>query len=194
VEAKLDAVRTRLEVARLPAEYRAIDESPQVTRGDVAALIGVRLAGIIQAGRRRDAVVITDVQTHWASTWIIAVARAGIMDPFDNHTFQPRATVRRSDLALAVSRLLARIAAQDPGRARAWSAARLKFGDLAPSHLAYPAASAAVASRVMSTTGDNMFQPARIVTGAEAVDAITRVGSLAGDAAPAEGTGNPRSR
>ncbi len=48
VEAKLEIVRARAELARLPAEYRAIDGATQITRGDLAALIGVRLAGLLQ--------------------------------------------------------------------------------------------------------------------------------------------------
>ena len=81
----------------------------------------------------------------------MSVARAGVMEPFANHAFQPRTVVRRTDLAQAAARLLARIAAQNPARAKAWDAARLKFSDLSPSHLAYPAASVAVASGVMKT-------------------------------------------
>ena len=54
--------------------------------------------------------VITDIRTNWAATWIVTVTRAGVMDPLANHTFQPRAVVRRVDLAQVVSRLLARTA------------------------------------------------------------------------------------
>ena len=60
-------------------------------------------------------------------------------------------------------------------RAKAWETARLKFSDLSPSHLAYPAASAAVASGVLTTAADNAFQPSRPVTGAEAIDAIAKL-------------------
>src|SRR5262249_12979574 len=127
VEAKLDALRARAQLATLPAEYRAIDTEPEVTRGDLAALIAVRLSTIAQAARRPDAIVITDVQAHWAAPWIIAVARAGVMDPFDNHTFQPNAVVRRTDLAVAMSRLLTRLGTQDPARGRNWTAARVRF-------------------------------------------------------------------
>jgi len=180
VEKKLEAVRDRIALARLPAEYRAIDEAPQITRGDLAALIGVRLAPLLQAARARDAVVITDARSHWAATWIMNVARAGVMEPFANHTFQPRALVRRTDLAQAVARLLARIAAQHAAQAKAWESARLKFTDLSPGHLAYPAASIAVAAGVMKTAPENSFQPARPVTGAEAAEAIGRLEALAG--------------
>jgi hypothetical protein len=164
----------------LPAEYRAIDQAAQITRADLAALIGIRLGRILPAARRGDAALITDVRNNWAATWIMSVARAGVMEPFANHAFQPRTVVRRTDLAQAVARILARIAAENSARAKAWASARLKFSDLSPSHLAYPAASVAVASGVMSTVGDNSFQPSRPVTGAEAIDVMGKIEALAG--------------
>ena len=182
VEAKLDAARARAEAAHLPAEYKAIEGAAQLTRGDLAAIIGIRLPALVQAARKKDAVVVTDVRTHWAATWILAVARAGIIDPFDNHTFQPRGVVRRTDLAVAMSRLLARMAVDDPIRGRTWQAARMRFTDLAPSHLAYPAASMAVAAGVMETGAANAFQPSKVVTGADAAAAVARVEALAADA------------
>jgi tetratricopeptide (TPR) repeat protein len=179
VEARLERVRGKMALARLPAEYRAIDESQQLTRGELAALIGVRLAPLLAADGGTDA-LITDVRNHWAADWIMSVTRAGIMEPYANHAFQPRAIVRRSDFAQVVARLLARIAAQHPGRQNAWESARLKFSDLPPTHLAYAAASAAVASGVMKAGADNAFQPARPLSGAEAIAAIERLEALAG--------------
>ncbi len=180
LEKRLEDVRAKTALARLPAEYRAIDQAAQITRGELAALIGIRLGAIVASGRRSDAALITDVRTHWAATWILSVARAGIMEPFANHAFQPRTVVRRTDLAQAAARLLARIAAQNPARAKTWETARLKFGDLSPSHLAYPAASIAVASGVMKIAADNTFQPSRAVTGADAIEAIDKIQALAG--------------
>ena len=180
LEKRMDDVRAKTALARLPAEYRAIGQAAQVTRADLAALIGVRLGSLLQAVRRGDTALITDVRNNWAATWIVSVARAGIMEPFANHAFQPRTAVRRTDLAQAVARLLARIAAQNPGRARAWEAARLRFSDLSSTHLAYPAASVAVAAGVMKTSGENSFQPSRVVTGAEAIAAIEAIEALAG--------------
>jgi hypothetical protein len=124
--------------------------------------------------------VITDVRGNWAATWIMAVARAGVMEPFANHAFQPRTVVRRTDLAQAVARLLPHAAAERPEKIKAWETARLKFSDLSSSHLAYPAASAAVASGILTVAGENAFQPSRPVTGAEATDAIAKLEALAG--------------
>jgi tetratricopeptide (TPR) repeat protein len=176
--ARIDALRDRLALASLPAEYHAIDEAPQITRADLAALIGVRLAPLLQ-GRQHDAVLITDIRGSWAASWIMAVARAGVMEPFSNHAFQPRMIVRRADLAQAVARLLPRISAGNRAEANAWESARVTFSDLAPGHLAYRAASAAVAAHVMSVGPDNAFQPSRPITGAEAIDAISRLEALA---------------
>ncbi len=180
VARRLEDVKSRAALAALPEEFRAIDRAPQVTRADLAALVGIRLAPLLQAGRRSDATLITDIRGNWAATWIMAVARAGVMEPFANHAFQPRTTVRRTDLAQALARLLAQVAQQNPARAKAWDSARLRFPDLMPSHLAYPAASVAVAAGTMTLGPDGMFQPARLVTGAEAVASIAKIGSLAG--------------
>ena len=179
VEAKRDALMMRAEAARLPAAYRAIESAPQLTRGELAALIGVRLAPLLQVTRPRDPGVMTDIRGHWAESWILAVARAGVLDPFANHTFQPRTVIRRVDLAQAASRLLAKIAVVSPARARAWANARGRFSDIAASHLAYPAASTAVAAGVMTAAPDGSFQPARMVTGAEAIEAVERLHAMA---------------
>jgi tetratricopeptide (TPR) repeat protein len=179
VDRKIEVIRGRAALAKLPAEYRAIEEATQVTRAELAALIGIRLAGLLQAAQRNDATLITDVRNDWAQTWIMAVARAGIIEPFANHQFQPRALVRRADLAQAMAKLLSRVAAQHPAAAKNWESARLRFSDLAASHLAYPAASVAVAAGVLKTGGDNSFQPSRPITGREAVDAVAKVEALA---------------
>jgi type IV pilus assembly protein PilF len=177
-EALRDAVRARLELARLPAEYRAIATASQVARGDLAALIGVRLSHVLQALAARETVVLTDMRGDWAEPWIVAVTQAGVMEAYANHTFQPRAPVRRVDLAEAVVRLLPHIAA--PTDLRAWQGARRSFTDLSAGHLAYPAASAAVASGVMTMGSGGSFAPSEPVTGAEAMAAIERLEAMAG--------------
>ena len=122
----MEELRSKAALAALPEEFRAIDQAPQVTRADLAALVGIRLAPLLQAGRRSDAALITDVRGNWAATWIMSVARAGVMEPFANHAFQPRTIVRRADLAQALARLLAQVAQQNPARAKAWDSARLE--------------------------------------------------------------------
>lgn len=172
-----DRLRARLELARLPDQYRAIDGAAQVSRADLAALIGVRIPLSLQGGPARDPGVITDVRGHWAEPWIMTTARDGVMEAFANHTFQPESTVRRVDLAQAVSRLLARVA--DTAQLRAWQSASVRFADVPPGHLAYPAASVVVAANIMQTAPGGTFDLSRPVTGAEAIEAVERVKALA---------------
>jgi tetratricopeptide (TPR) repeat protein len=180
VEKKLEVLRERAALEKLPAEYRAIEQAPQVTRADLAALVGVRLAPLLQNAPAADTSLMTDIRNNWAQTWIVEVARAGVIEPLANHAFQPRAIVRRADLAESASKLLAIIGASQPAVMRVWESARPRFSDLAPTHLAYPAASMAVGARVLQVGPDDTFQPARPITGAEALEAIGKLESLAG--------------
>jgi tetratricopeptide (TPR) repeat protein len=174
--ARIAAATARAREARLPAEFKAIAQAPQVTRGDLAALIGIRLEPLLQAAAPRQEVV-TDIRTHWAARWIAAVVNAGVMDAFENHTFQPLVQVRRADLATAASRAV-QLIAQRRADVRQRIAERPRIADVPPGHLDYPAVSAAVASGVMPLV-DGRFQVSRPVTGAEAIETITRLQALA---------------
>jgi Flp pilus assembly protein TadD len=179
LDAKIDALRARAAFEAMPEEYRAIESSPTVTRAQLAALIGVRLDGLLARTQLRNAVVITDTRGNWAAPWIMVVARAGVMEVYPNHTFQPHNPVRRSDLALAASRTLSLIAAGNPALAAAWREARYKFPDVPPSHLHHAAASLAVTAGVMRAFDDGSFQLTRPATGKEAVDAVRKLEELA---------------
>jgi tetratricopeptide (TPR) repeat protein len=176
--ARLARARGLDELGRLPEAYRAIPTVLQISRGDLAALVGVRLGALLKSAPPVEVTVLTDIRSHWAATWIMNVVRAGVMEPYPNHTFQPRGLVRRLELAEAVTRLLGLIAARRPALGREWAAARPRIADLPFTHLGYPAASMAVAAGVMPLA-DGSFRPGRAVSGAEALDAIGRLEGLA---------------
>jgi tetratricopeptide (TPR) repeat protein len=178
-EERIQRLRARIELARLPAEYRAISHAPSISRGDLAALIGIRLEGLLQQTGHRPPIVMTDARGHWAAPWIQTVTRAGVMEVYPNHTFQPGATIRRGDLAMAASRLLGLIAARDPVLARSWRDARPKFSDLGPGHLSYPAAALAVQAGILRPLDGDTFQLSRPVSGAEVEEAISRLEAFA---------------
>lgn len=170
VKLRLDRARERDDARALPTEYAEIPGLAQVTRGDLAALVGVRLRAIIAASRSRSSVVATDIREHWASTWIVGVIRSGVMDVFPNHTFQPLAVVRRADLAQVVSRVLA---SAEAGGARPVRG-KVQMGDVGTDHLNYADIAAAVAAGVLALDA-GQFRPARVVSGQEAIDAIKRL-------------------
>jgi tetratricopeptide (TPR) repeat protein len=180
LESRIEDLRANAAIAAMPPEYQSIEASPTVTRAQLAAVLGVRLAPLFKRLDRTTAVVITDARTSWASPWILAVARAGVMEVYANHTFQPSAVVRRADLARAASHVLALIADERPALGAQWrNAARRRFPDVSQGHLSYPSVSLVVEAGVMTPAEDGSFQLARPATGAEAIAAVKKLEDLA---------------
>ncbi len=57
------------------------------------------------------------------------------MEPYENHTFQPRNVVQRSDLAQAVARMLKIIAGGSPQLLKEWQSRGQKMVDVGVSNL-----------------------------------------------------------
>jgi tetratricopeptide (TPR) repeat protein len=178
ISARAASARALAGVSSLPAQFQAIAKAPQITRGDLAALLGARLRALLDSAPRRDAVVVTDVRGHWAASWIAAVMAAGVMEPYPNHTFGPGNAIARLDLARAASRVLDLIGARRPRLARDWQAARPQISDLPPDNLGYEAAALVVGAGVMPLVDGTAFKPARPVSGVEAIDVVTRLEDL----------------
>jgi Tfp pilus assembly protein PilF len=176
-ENAINRLRAAAALAKLPAEYRAIPSNASVTRAEIAALVGIKLEALLARAQPRQ-VIITDIRGHWAQPWIAPVVGSGVMDTLPNYEFEVSRQVRRGELATTVSRLLTLIASVKPDLAKKWQAARVTINDVSPSHLSYPAVSAAVAAGVMPLSSGN-FDLLRPVSGAEAMDIITRLEALA---------------
>ena len=174
---RMAAIDARLAYLKLPAEYRAIPDAPSITRGDLASLIGIRLRALLERAPAQ-AVLVTDARNHWASEWIMTAAGAGVMEPYENHTFQPQNPVVRSDLALAVARMLKVIASGQPDLLKQWQSRVQKMVDVGVSNLHYADASLSVAAGIIPLAEGQSFQLSRPVSGAEAIDAIARVERL----------------
>ena len=180
INERIEALRAKAAFEAMPPEFRTIETSETVSRAQLAALIGTRLEGVVRRAPRQSASVITDTRGNWAAQWIIPVTRAGFMEVYPNHTFQPQAIVRRGDLALSANQILAVIAAENPKLGASWRNARRRFSDLPTGHLRYRAAAVAVEAGVMQPLEQDAFELSRPVTGAEAVAAVNRLADLAG--------------
>ena len=96
--------------------------------------------------------------------------------------------MRRVELAQVVSRVLTQRAADRP------SAARRPIADVPAEHLSYPAISAAVGVRGHAAAGRRRLPARRApVSGAEAVDVVGRLESLANEVAGHGADGRERS-
>jgi tetratricopeptide (TPR) repeat protein len=174
VSRRITEIETGLREAALPAEFKAIGTSTRVSRGETAALLAYRLPALLQA-TARGTVLITDSRRHWAQASILLAARAGAMEVYPNHTFQPMAGMTRGEFAAVVARVLNLVAVRTPQAAQGWRDARLAFADVRTGHTLHVPISRAVASGVMQPLEGQTFGISRPMTGADAVDAVDRL-------------------
>jgi len=176
IRAELSAVAGRQRDTLLPGEVREIERRPQLTRGDLAALLGVRFETLLR-GAPSVQLVITDLRDDWSRAWITAVTGTGVMEPYPNHTFQPSAPALRADLAAASLRLLALAAPTRPSL-RPYLQERPQIADVSPKHPLYSAAASSVAAGVMPLLDGGRFEASRALSGADAAAAVGRLRTL----------------
>ena len=172
----LARARSALRAADLPMEYREIETKAEITRGDLAALLGVELAELLRdGGSGIPTPIFTDTRDHWASQWIIEVARAGIMQVGGRYQFEPGRIVRRGDLSEIVADTLLLVAEFEPELGRRWRSARPRFSDLTAGHLNFESASIAVGADVLRLDDNDRFAPIRVVSGREAANVVAKL-------------------
>jgi tetratricopeptide (TPR) repeat protein len=154
-----------------PEPYRHIASASRARRADLAALLAVNVTPLGRLPRSEPRLAV-DISSSWAREHITTIIGLGVMDVYPNHTFQPRATVRRGDLARAVSRVLTRLG----GRTRAGPAPT----DMRPSHLDHAAVVTVVGAGLMRLGPAGEFEPWRPVSGREAVDVVGALARLVG--------------
>jgi hypothetical protein len=147
--------------------FRSIGERGAISRGDLAALLGARLEPLLAAARTQPIPLMTDVRGHWAQRWILDVARAGVMEVFPNHTFQPAATVRRSDLARVVGAIHARVQAADPAAAARWRGRQVEITDVAAGNAVATPPISRSKPGIIGLDPGGAFSAARAVSGPE---------------------------
>jgi tetratricopeptide (TPR) repeat protein len=185
---RIAEIEAGLKEAALPAEFKAIGSTVRVTRGEAAALLAYRVPALLQEAAR-GTVLITDSRRHWAQAAILLAARAGAIEVYPNHTFQPNAGMTRGEFAAVVTRVLNLVATRTPAAALPWKDARLAFADVRPGHTLYVPISRAVASGVMRPLEGQTFGVSRPMTGADAVEAVERLTRLAEQSGSGEGGG-----
>lgn len=175
---KVSELSEKADLVALPREFGNLAATASVTRAHVAAYVGIRLGTLIEAAPRRSVAVATDVGRHWASPWILPVTRAGVMNVYSNHTFQPATVVRRGDLAQVAAQLISLAVPGTTKELATWRAARPRFTDLPQSNVFYEAAALSVAAGVMSADSAGNFRSTQPATGADLTKAIARIDQL----------------
>jgi tetratricopeptide (TPR) repeat protein len=104
---KLARARFRWRLQLLPREVRELAASPELTRGDFAALL-YWLVPEVRRGQPSAARIASDVLDHPQRDAIVRVVNLGLLDVDETlHRFSPERPIRRGTALAAVLRLLA---------------------------------------------------------------------------------------
>ena len=175
-DAELTRVLEVLHLATLPEAYREIASKTQITRGDLAALIGVRLSDLVrEAAIGQSTPIFTDTRDHWATAWIAEVTRAGLMRVDGRYQFEPSRMVRRGDLAGIVADVIDLMIEESSDISQQWREAIPNLSDMAEGHLNYESASLSVAAGVLHLFEGDRFEPTRVVSGVDANAVMQRL-------------------
>ncbi len=71
----------------------------------MAALIGVQFREVLGDLNPKPPVIV-DITTSWAQRYIVKAAALDVMEVYSNHTFQPKKTMNRAELAETLVRLI----------------------------------------------------------------------------------------
>ena len=174
--AALERITEMLRLAELPSEYGEIAGKRQITRAELAAVIGVNLDTLIAgAGQGGPTPIFTDLRNHWANEWIVAITKAGLMSIEGRYDFEPDRFIRRAAFAEVVAEVLDLIERRNGVESGRSESAMPRFSDVPVDHLNYADVTRAVAAGVLVLVDGNRFLPTRPVSGSEAADAAGRL-------------------
>jgi tetratricopeptide (TPR) repeat protein len=163
------AAQEALDYEAQPEEYRRIAGEARATREDLAALLAVKVVALRRLPTSEPRLAV-DISGSWARDSIAAIVGLGLMEVYPNHTFKPRETVRRADLARASSRVLVRLG---------WRGGLgPEPADMQASHLDHDAVRRAIGAGLMELGPGGEFAPWRPVSGREATEVVEKLSRL----------------
>lgn len=153
----------------LPPQYGAIAASPQVTRGEVAALLMVEFALENRLPAPSKRVIISDITTHWAKPYIIKAVQYDLIGLPPDRYFRPDEPMYKGELAQTLDLLLKKLGAALP------SAPAGAFSDVYSDNQYAGAIYRVEAAGLMSASGDGTFGVVNPLSGAEMMQIMARV-------------------
>jgi tetratricopeptide (TPR) repeat protein len=148
-----------------------IRQQPQISRGDFAALLGVRFPFLKELAATAPPVILTDLGSHWGKKYLPLIAGLNLVPAFPNHQFRPATLVRRYEVATAIDRLLTlvnRLPKDDP--------VPQKIVDVPRTNPHYGSIDRIISLRLMTLDNNDRFSPQFGVSGAEALQILDAVG------------------
>jgi len=169
---QIESLKNNLGIYELPSRYNEIPVEQAVTREDVAALLAVKLKDIFPEPAPQPPIII-DISASWASKFILKVTSLGLMEVYSNHSFQPKKTVTRAELAETVFRVITDLEQRGHRFIHQISPERIQILDVSTDHYYYQPISQVLSYQIMELYPDKTFKPDQTVSGPEAIKTIT---------------------
>jgi len=119
----------------------------------------------------------TDVENHWAKSWIDQTLRFHVIELYPDGTFRPNLNVSRGEYAMILQNILS-IVEHDKSLTSRYLTENSRFIDMSAGTAAYNAAALVVDRNLMDASINGQFEPTSTVTGAEALMAIRNLQNL----------------
>ncbi|HEX2695067.1 MAG TPA: tetratricopeptide repeat protein, partial [Acidobacteriota bacterium] len=171
VRDRIESLKNSLGIYEIPSLYNDIPASDAISREELAALVAVKLKGVRDGGEAPPTILV-DIATSWASRFILKVTALGVMESYENHTFQPRKIINRAELAETLVRLVNFLKNKGYKFAPQMPPDRVQISDVPPDNYFRAPIVQIVAYQIMDLGPQRTFRPDAVVGGREAIGAL----------------------
>lgn len=168
VQDQIQSLRKRLGIFELPSKYESIPSSDAITREEMAALLAVKFKGIVDEMTDSPPIII-DISASWASKFILQITSHQIMGIYPNHTFQPKKTVTRAEMAKILSQFIAYLEKKGYKFIQQIPPDRIEISDVSAQNYYYQPILKMLSYNIMELSLDRAFEPDSSVSGEQAI-------------------------
>ncbi|MEW5902271.1 MAG: S-layer homology domain-containing protein, partial [Acidobacteriota bacterium] len=136
-----------------------------------AALLAVKMKDILAETQAQPPIII-DISASWASKFILKVTAVELLEVYSNHSFQPRRTVTRGELAASLFRVIGYLEDKGYRFIRQIPPERIQVQDVTADHFYFRPISEILSYQIMELYSDKTFRPDQTVSGPEAIKTI----------------------
>ena len=172
---KINELKIKFYDSNLPPKFKDIYFKNEINREELAALIGHYFNKYLE---KRPPVIITDISGSFAKDYIIRVCTLNIMTLMPDHSFDRYGQINRAALAVVLNSLLKYL------ESAALGSYDMEFHpldqpveplDISPLHKDYDTIKFLVNAEIMKLDQENRFNPTRLVSPAEVLEAIKKI-------------------
>jgi len=171
VEDQIESLKNRLGIYELPSQYETIPSIQAVTKEDMAALLALKFRGILDETPAKPPIIV-DIATSWASKFILKITSLGILDVYENHTFQPKKVVTRAEMAEILLRFINLLKKKGYRLIPQFPAERVQVADVSPDNYYYQPIAQIISYQIMDLDRNRNFRPELSLSGKEATDIL----------------------